>query len=126
MSYFIYSSFPYGIESFSSVLGPLGKGTLQHRGKGLAAFMKAIGYIIPLMEPEHARLVLAKNRDGKPALIDTIVREFASQDEEMRKIVMKVCFLTKLLDKSYLSIMFIYFCRLLSNVWQPMEWIQVT
>ncbi|XP_032364602.1 splicing factor 3B subunit 1 isoform X1 [Etheostoma spectabile] len=33
---------PYGIESFDSVLKPLWKGIRQHRGKGLAAFLKAI------------------------------------------------------------------------------------
>lgn len=31
---------PYGIESFDSVLKPLWKGIRQHRGKGLAAFLK--------------------------------------------------------------------------------------
>ena len=45
---------PYGIESFDSVLKPLWRGTRVHRGKTLAAFLKAIGYIIPLMEPEYA------------------------------------------------------------------------
>jgi splicing factor 3B subunit 1 len=34
---------PYGIESFDSILEPLWKGTSTHRGKGLAAFLKAIG-----------------------------------------------------------------------------------
>lgn len=34
---------PYGIESFDSVLRPLWKGIRMHRGKGLAAFLKAIG-----------------------------------------------------------------------------------
>jgi splicing factor 3B subunit 1 len=45
---------PYGIESFDSVLLPLWKGIRQHHGKGLAAFLKAIGYIIPLMDAEYA------------------------------------------------------------------------
>jgi splicing factor 3B subunit 1 len=34
---------PYGIESFDSVLEALWRGTTTHRGKGLAAFLKAIG-----------------------------------------------------------------------------------
>lgn len=29
-------------------------GITTHRGRGLAAFLKAIGYIIPLMDAEHA------------------------------------------------------------------------
>ncbi|KOB65000.1 U2 snRNP component prp10, partial [Operophtera brumata] len=45
---------PYGIESFDSVLKPLWKGIRTHRGKGLAAFLKAIGYLIPLMDAEYA------------------------------------------------------------------------
>jgi hypothetical protein len=45
---------PYGIESFDSVLRPLWKGIRQHRGKGLAAFLKAIGFIIPLMDASYA------------------------------------------------------------------------
>ena len=42
-------AYPYGIEAFDSVLRPLFKGIMVHRGKGLAAFLKAIGFIIPLM-----------------------------------------------------------------------------
>ena len=45
---------PYGIESFDSVLQPLWQGIREHRSKGLAAFLKAIGYIIPLMDAEYA------------------------------------------------------------------------
>jgi splicing factor 3B subunit 1 len=74
---------PYGIESFDSVLRPLWKGIKQHRGKGLAAFLKAIGFIIPLMEENHANHY---TREVMPILI----REFQSPDEEMKKIVLKV------------------------------------
>lgn len=45
---------PYGIESFDTVLKPLWRGIKMHRGKGLAAFLKAIGYLIPLMDAEFA------------------------------------------------------------------------
>ncbi|PWA41331.1 hypothetical protein CTI12_AA554570 [Artemisia annua] len=45
---------PYGIESFDSVLKPLWKGIRSHRGKVLAAFLKAIGFIIPLMDANYA------------------------------------------------------------------------
>jgi len=40
---------PYSIESFDKVLG-----IRPHRGKGLVAFLKAIGFIIPLMDLEYA------------------------------------------------------------------------
>jgi len=74
---------PYGIESFDSVLEPLWKGTVYHRGKGLAAFLKAIGYIIPLMDAEYA------NYYTKEVMV-ILIREFTSPDEEMKKIVLKV------------------------------------
>ena len=32
----------------------LWKGALEHHGKGLAAFLKAIGFVIPLMEESYA------------------------------------------------------------------------
>ncbi|XP_048578646.1 splicing factor 3B subunit 1 isoform X1 [Nematostella vectensis] len=74
---------PYGIESFDSVLKPLWKGIRQHRGKGLAAFLKAIGYLIPLMDAEYA------NYYTREVMI-ILIREFQSPDEEMKKIVLKV------------------------------------
>lgn len=74
---------PYGIESFDSVIRPLWKGSLDHHGKALAAFLKAVGFIIPLMEESYAshytRLIM-------PILL----REFHSPDEEMKRIVLKV------------------------------------
>ena len=42
------ASAPYGIESFENVLKPLWLGIRHHRGRGLAAFLKAIGFIIPV------------------------------------------------------------------------------
>ncbi|KAJ8591717.1 hypothetical protein M405DRAFT_95257 [Rhizopogon salebrosus TDB-379] len=43
----------YGIESFDEVLKPLWPSIRLHCGKGLAAFLKAIGFIIPLMDPGY-------------------------------------------------------------------------
>lgn len=74
---------PYGIESFDSVLRPLWKGVRQHRGKCLAAFLKAIGFIIPLMDAHYA------NYYTREVMI-ILIREFSSTDEEMKKIVLKV------------------------------------
>jgi len=89
---------PYGIESFDTVIKPLWIGTRRHRGKGLAAFLKAIGYIIPLMDAEHA---FYYTKD----VMTTLVREFASPDEEMKKIVLKVikqCAATEGVDANYI------------------------
>ncbi|CAD6188596.1 unnamed protein product [Caenorhabditis auriculariae] len=77
------ASTPYGIEAFDSVLKPLWKGIRMHRGKGLAAFLKAIGYLIPLMDAAYA-----SSYTREVMLI--LIREFVSPDEEMKKIVLKV------------------------------------
>ena len=77
------ASAPYGIEAFDNVLEPLWKGIRMHRGKGLAAFLKAIGFIIPLMETEHVGYYVKE-------VTIILIREFQSSDEEMKKIVLKV------------------------------------
>jgi len=74
---------PYGIESFDSVLKPLWTGVRQKRGKGLAAFLKAIGCIIPLMDTEYASYYTRE-------VMGILIREFQTSDEEMKKIVLKV------------------------------------
>ncbi|KAF7327639.1 Splicing factor 3B subunit 1 [Mycena kentingensis (nom. inval.)] len=74
---------PFGIESFGDVVQPLWAGIRVHRGKGLAAFLKATGAIVPLMDPEYAALFT------KPAM-QVLMREFKTTDEEMKKIVLKV------------------------------------
>ena len=74
---------PYGIESFENVLKPLWLGIRQHRGKGLAAFLKAVGFIIPLMDADST-LYFVKE------ITPTLIREFQSADDEMRRIVLKV------------------------------------
>jgi len=92
------SATPYGIEAFDSVLRPLWKGICEHRGKGLAAFLKAIGYIIPLMDAEHA------NYYTREVMI-ILIREFSTPDEEMKKIVLKVvkqCVATEGVEPSYI------------------------
>jgi splicing factor 3B subunit 1 len=93
------SAFPYGIESFDSVLRPLGRGIRKHHGKGLAAFLKAIGFIIPLMDAHYANYF---TREIMPILI----REFQSPDEEMKKIVVKVvkqCVSTEGVEAAYVK-----------------------
>ncbi|KAJ1990486.1 U2 snRNP component prp10 [Coemansia spiralis] len=74
---------PYGIESFDSILKPLWLGIRKHRGKSLAAFLKAVGFIIPLMDVEHA------NHYTREVML-ILIREFQSPDEYMKNIVLKV------------------------------------
>ena len=77
------ASHPYGIESFDSVIRPLWKGAMEQHGKALVAFLKSVGFVIPLMEESYAshytRLVM-------PILL----REFHSPDEQMKRTVLKV------------------------------------
>ncbi|KAJ2448779.1 U2 snRNP component prp10, partial [Coemansia sp. RSA 2336] len=74
---------PYGIESFDSVLRPLWMGVRQHRGRGLAAFLKAVGFIIPLMDPEHQAHYARE-------VVPVLIREFDSADDAMRAVVLRV------------------------------------
>ncbi|KAK8934919.1 hypothetical protein KSP39_PZI014446 [Platanthera zijinensis] len=74
---------PYGIESFDSVLKPLWKGICWHRGKALAAFLTAFGFIIPLMDAQHASYYTKE-------VMVILIREFQSPSDEMKRIVLKV------------------------------------
>ncbi|KAJ7761918.1 armadillo-type protein [Mycena maculata] len=74
---------PYGIEAFGVVLEPLWSGIRVHRGKNLAAFLKAAGFLVPLMDPDYA------SSFTKHAM-QVLIREFKTSDEEMKKIVLKV------------------------------------
>ena len=92
------ASAPYGIESFDSVLKPLWKGIRSHRGKVLAAFLKAIGFIIPLMDALYASYYTKE-------VMFILIREFQSPDEEMKKIVLKVvkqCVSTEGVEANYI------------------------
>eukprot|EP00055_Hartaetosiga_balthica_P018375 m.134017 g.134017 ORF g.134017 m.134017 type:complete len:717 (-) comp9497_c0_seq2:1796-3946(-) len=74
---------PYGIESFDEVLMPLWQGIRQYQHKTLAAFLKAIGYIIPLMDPDAAFYYTQE-------VVVILTRHFQATDDEMKKIVLKV------------------------------------
>ncbi|KAI9753640.1 MAG: plasma membrane calcium [Chaenotheca gracillima] len=74
---------PYGVESFDDILNPLWTGARKQRGKGLAGFLKAVGYIIPLMDEEYANYYTSQ-------IMEILLREFSSPDEEMKKVVLKV------------------------------------
>ena len=77
------ASNPFGIESFDEILNPLWTGARKQRGKGLAGFLKAVGYIIPLMDEEYSNYYTSQ-------IMEILLREFQSPDEEMKKVVLKV------------------------------------
>jgi len=92
------ASSPFGIEAFDSVLRPLWHGISLHKGKTRAAFLKCIGFIIPLMDEEYASYY---TREVMPQLM----AEFATPDEEMKKIVLKVvkqCVATAGVERAYI------------------------
>lgn len=84
---------PYGIEAFprETVLVPLYNGLPGFRapnsmglsGPVLAAYLKAIGHIVPLMDAD-----MAKNTTS--IVMPALVRQFASEDKNMKEIVLKV------------------------------------
>lgn len=74
---------PFGIEVFNIVLEDVWRGVLKHRGKLLNAFLKCIGSIIPLMDPEYAGYYSSE-------LIKIILREMSSPDDEMKKTVLSL------------------------------------
>jgi len=93
------ASFPYGIEAFESVLEPLWHGLRNQNGKALAAFLKAVGHIIPLMDAHYANHYTVE-------VMPILRRQFQTPDEEMKKIVLKVvqqCVTTEGVDASYIK-----------------------
>jgi splicing factor 3B subunit 1 len=65
------------------VLIPLWKLTTQTRDKTLGSYLKAIGFIIPLMDPKHT----AKYTES---VMPSIIQQFRTNEEELRKIILKV------------------------------------
>ncbi|KAL9084543.1 MAG: hypothetical protein Q9159_005161 [Coniocarpon cinnabarinum] len=93
------ASSPYGIESFDPILNPLWTGARKQRGKGLAGYLKAVGYLIPLMDEEYASYYTTQ-------IMQILLREFSSADEEMKKVVLKVvsqCANTQGVTSAYLK-----------------------
>ena len=99
LSAYAEAAHPYGIESFDVVLRPLWRGIRKHSGKGLAAFLKAIGFIIPLMDANYASYYTTE-------VMGILIREFQTADEEMKKIVLKVveqCVATDGVEPEYIK-----------------------
>ena len=92
------NSYPYGIESFNIILEPLWKGIRSHRGKLLSSFLKCIGSLIPLMNPEYAGYYTQE-------VMKIVQREFSSPDEDMKRtvlIVLQKCSKTEGVTPKYL------------------------
>ncbi|KAK8802056.1 hypothetical protein WA158_006451 [Blastocystis sp. Blastoise] len=77
------ASYPYGYESFDPLIKDLDEGIKTLRGKPLAAFIKAIGFIIPLMRADDANKYVSN-------ILNILIREFQTPDEQLKKVVLKV------------------------------------
>lgn len=89
---------PFGIERFDKVLKPLFHGTRTHTGKVLAAFLKAIGFLIPLMDASNASYYSRE-------VMVVLIREFAKPEDDMKRIVLQVvkqCVKTEGVEASYI------------------------
>ncbi|KAI3406702.2 prp10 [Candida oxycetoniae] len=79
---------PYGIDSFEQALEPLWYEIRRQRGRGLAAFLKCVGSLIPLMKFD-ARYEEYTYYYTKEVMF-LITKQFGSPDEDMRKTMLKV------------------------------------
>ncbi|KAK6200184.1 armadillo-type protein [Scheffersomyces amazonensis] len=79
---------PFGIESFETILEPAWIGLKRHRGKSLAAFLKCIGSIIPLMQYDNTYEEYSNYYTKEIVIV--MVREFNSPDDDMRKTILKI------------------------------------
>lgn len=77
------ASSPFGIESFDILLEDLWNGLNGHRGRPLANFLRAVGSLIPLMSEEYSSEYIKY-------VMNVILREFESPEDEMKRILMKV------------------------------------
>lgn len=68
------SAAPYGIEAFDDVLIPLYNQITKIRDKSLGAFLKAIGFIIPLMDAKHAA-------QYTKSIMPTLIKQFENPEE---------------------------------------------
>jgi splicing factor 3B subunit 1 len=77
------ASAPFGIESFDRILERLWNGLNSSHSRLLASFLQAVGSLIPLMSEEFASSYITY-------VMNVVLREFRSPDEEMKRILLKV------------------------------------
>lgn len=77
------SSKPYGYESLEPTIEPLWRGMKKLRGRGLAAFLRALGSLIPLMDEEYANYYTRE-------VFKVMSREFSSTDDQMRQAILRI------------------------------------
>lgn len=74
---------PFGIEAFEKVIPPLWAGIKRARGRVLASFLRAIGSLVPLVDPENSK-------DFVSMLLDAVSRQFESEDRDISRASIEV------------------------------------
>ncbi|KCV73183.1 hypothetical protein H696_00726 [Fonticula alba] len=90
---------PYGGEAFAPVIQPLLESVQHLSGRALAAALRAIGFIIPLLDPAHTGAYAAQ-------IMPVVVRQFAATSEHLRRVVLRVvrqCISTPGVEPSYVA-----------------------
>lgn len=76
------ASNPYGIESLEKAIPSLWAGVRTHRGRGLAAFIRALASLAPLMDPDNAA-------DYSLSVLKVCVQHFESGDDEVKRAILR-------------------------------------
>lgn len=79
---------PYGVAAFEPVLPEVWAALKHHRGRALAAFLRCMGAVVPLMAHDRAYAEHASYYTRE--LVRVVAREFGSADDEMRRAVLRV------------------------------------
>lgn len=87
---------PFGIENFELALEITWGGLKQHRGRPLAAFMRCMASMIPLMA--HDAAWLDHTTFYTRELVLVVSREFSLPDDEMRRTVLRAVALVPMLQ----------------------------
>ncbi|PRT54813.1 U2 snRNP component prp10 [Wickerhamiella sorbophila] len=77
------ASSPYGIEAFEIAMEPLWVGVRHYRGKALAGCLRALGALVPLMDPESSKFYTKR-------VLEVAIKQFPASEDEMRKVVLQV------------------------------------
>jgi splicing factor 3B subunit 1 len=96
------ASHPYGIECFGGVLKPLFEGVRVLSNKRLSAYLKAVGFVIPLMDHDSADAF--SSGACTRLIMPILIREFSSPDDDMKRVVLNVltqCVKTEGVEAAY-------------------------
>ncbi|MCH0629130.1 hypothetical protein JNB11_04040 [Kocuria palustris] len=107
---------PFGFDSFEPIIVLIWEGLREHRGGTLAAFISALGAIVPLAchnlrDREYANYYTKE-------LLKVMTREFSTSNEEIKRTILKLLgtlpLTRELLGKQYKENLFIPFVK---NFW---------